>query len=232
VEPTDPWNRTDERALINLLPPELGNRLIAASQTRPDLFGLEESSLRHLLRREKKLPTATDNRLRMNFWAEYDLSQTEHRKMKMSAIVGTICIQGYFYQKYLQYPEKCAWLVCRPASYETLLEEGLAFGLDQLRDVLAIPHLKEDQDGNITGYDTKLIEIKAKIVAMFDQRVKGAVVQRIEQKTMALNMNVTNKKIQDLTVEGSMEEIDKRIKELERRDRKAQREITHEVPEE
>jgi hypothetical protein len=215
---TDLWDRTNPRSIINLVQPGLGRALLEAAKVRGDLFEMDERTLYKQLRSDGKLPTATDNRLRMNFWQEYDRAQATNRDMEIVAIYAGVCSNNYFMNRYLLMPEKVAWMACAPASYSVIMEEALAFGIEQLRDILEMPMV--DGKGRI---NVKLAELKAKITDMLIIRVKGAVTQKLEQTSKNMNLSITTS---DATVAkqamlGSMDAIEKRLKELERRDRTA-----------
>lgn len=221
VKIVDYWNRDNPRSLINLVSPEVGEYFIKAYEARPELFGIDESSLWKTLRYESKTPSATDNRLRLSFWQEYDHAQNYGHKMRLTAVCAGICLPQYLYNSYMKSPERMAWWACVPTKYEKLLEEGLQYGINQLREILEEPN--HDDNGRI---NTKLIDTKLKIVAMFELRLKGAVTQRIEQRNMNVNVQTTDKQIHRMMSDLSMEEIQKRLNDLEKRDRLK---ISHEV---
>lgn len=212
----DLWNPENPRSVVNMVPDSLRNKFDDAYKKHPDLFGLDEKSLHKKLRSNEETPSPTDNRIRLKFWYEYDTAQVANRKMNMSAVLAGVCSRQFFEDHYVKHPGKVAWLLTPPASYGTIAEEALAFGMEQLRDMLEIPHVDSHGKPN-----TKMMEIKAKIVMMLDLRVKGGITQRIEQKNLGLTIHTTDKAIANLAQQGSMEQIDKRIKELEARERKA-----------
>lgn len=217
----DPWHRSEEGSLINLVPPTLAETFVKASERRPDLFGLDEHSLTKLLKSEKKLPTPTDNRLRIAFWTEYNRSKENLDKFNVTNVFAGLCHRSFFYGEYLSRPENVAWMVCPPADYATVMAESLTYGLEQLRDILSMPHCQYDENGNPFNPNIKLMDLKAKIVAMVHERVKGAVVQRVEQKSMNLNLSTTDKRVGEAVSALSMEDIEKRLKELQKKDRMA-----------
>lgn len=212
----DLWNRADDRALINLVPGAVSQALLTAASSRPELFGQDEQWLRKKLREENETPNATDNRLRIMFWLEYDQAQAQNRKMNIGAVTAGVCSTQFFYQRYLLVPSKVAWLSTPPVTYVVFAQEALAFGLDQLREILELPTV-----GPSGRPDIKLGELKAKIVAMLDQRVKGAVTQRVENRNMNLNVSTTDAAVAHKVAAESMEDLDRRLKELIRRERKA-----------
>lgn len=208
------WDSDDPRALVNLLPDPIVRAVENARYARPTLFTMDEFTLYTTLGSEKCRPTPSDNRLRLKFWDEYDRAQATGTKINISNVVRGVVMPEYFTQTFLDRPEKIAWLMCPPASYIVKMEEALAFGIEQLRDILQLPHVNP----TTSKVDTKLAELKAKIVAMMDLRVKGAIPQKIEQRNMNLNVNMKEETVMSHMVERSQAEIDEKIRELEKRD--------------
>lgn len=211
------WNKDDPRSVISLVSPRVAEAMIAASVARPDLFALDERSLYKKLGSEHQKISPTDNRLRVRFWDEYERAQANsQKKFRMENVYAGVCTHGYFFERYLKSNERVAWLLTPPASYVVRAEEALGFGLERMRDILELPI--EGDDGKI---NVKLAELQAKIVAMLDIRVKGAVVQRVENKNMNLNVATSDQGVAKALVGQSMGDIEKRLKELEKRDRLA-----------
>jgi hypothetical protein len=204
--------------MINLVPGAVQDAMLAAHAAAPDLFGLDEQRLYRVLRERGEQPTATDNRLRILFWREYDIAQQSGKKISMGAVWGPICHQNYFYSTYLKRPSCVAWLLTMPVAYETKIKEMLEFSLGQMREILEMDNIDAKGRPNV-----KLMELKAKIHALVELRERGAVVQKVEQKSLSVSTTATAKELADMTRENSMEDIDRRIKELEGRDRSAAR---------
>jgi hypothetical protein len=211
AHPITLWNRDDPRAVVNLVPTKVAEALEAGLAARPELFEMEERELK-----KNVLPTPTDNQLRLAFWNEYNQAQEEARSMKMVAVYARICSAQYFHDAYLAKAEKVAWLLCPPAHYVTVMEEALTFGIGKLRDILDM-----DLVGKNGTINVKLGELQAKIVAMLDLRVKGA----IPAKNLNLNFNAGGSPadVNKALTTNSMEEIERRIKELESRERASAR---------
>lgn len=216
IQAMDVWSRAEPRSLINLVPPAVSESLILSAQKREDLFSLDERSLFKLLKQDELTPTATDNRIRLAFWNEYDRAQANQKKMEMVAVFAGVCSKDYFYGRYLKHAEKVAWMVCPPSSYQVIAEEALAFGLEQLRDILSLSVVLPNGRA-----DVKLGELQAKIVAMLDTRVKGTITQRLETKNMSLNISTSDTAVAKAAMAGTMDDIDLRLKELELRERRA-----------
>lgn len=203
-----------EDSIYKLLPGPIASACAQHLALNPDLFAYDEHSLSRRLKQSKRPPNPTDNRLRLKFWLEYDMVVAGHRKqMEISQIIAGICDRYFFMAKYLKDPYRVAWLLCPPAGYVTKTEEALEFGLEELRDILALPHYDE-----VTGkINVSLGELKAKIVAMLDSRVRGAVVS----KNLNLNLHAGSKQVAAMTKAMTMDELQKEIQELEERIKKS-----------
>lgn len=203
----------EEDSMAHKLPDNLKEVLKRHVETHPQYFGVDEQTLARLLRKDEYTPTATDHRIRMNFWFEYDRACGMTRQMATPGIYHGACSREYLMGQYIKHAHKVAWMVCPPASYSVKVSEALEFGIEQLRDLLALPHMS-----NQGKLDVRLGELKVKIVAMLDMRVKGAVVQK------SLNVNVSaadRKAIDTLAQESTMESLEKQLKELDRLERRA-----------
>lgn len=211
----DLWSRGDERAVINLVPPPVQAAFLDAAAKKPDLFGKDESALFKALRADNLTPSATDNRMRLQFWLEYDQAQASGKKMRMEQVFGGLCSKQYFYGRFIACPEKLAWLLTPPVHYVNKITEALDYSIDRLRDFL------EEDPAAYGKNKLKAVELQLKIYLMLDQRKHGAFTQKIEQKNMNLNVATTDKQVAQALAGESMEELDRRIKDLERRERAA-----------
>ena len=187
---------------------------IEAQKAEPELFGIDERALYQKLRLSNRLPSPTDNRLRLAFWVEYDRAQALAESMKMQNIFAGIATSGLFYNQYIRSPSRVAWLLTPPVSYVVKTAEALDFGLDRLRDILE----REPVDAK-GKFDVRLAELQAKITWMLEQRVKGAVVTKIEQKTFGLNVHTSDKAVAQMAMGDTMESLEKRLKDLEKKER-------------
>ena len=210
------------RSLYECSTESLKASIDAAVLARPDLFKLEERTLLKILRAENKTPNATDNRLRIRFWEAYERAVGSTRegsaKINISWIVEGVVSQDYLYERYLKIPEKVAWMLTPPMHYDIVAKETLAFGMEQLRDIMELPHL-DKKTGKV---DHKIAGLKLRALQLIHLWVKGAPVQ----KSMALHGFVARERISseftELSEMNSMEALETRIKELEARERKAQ----------
>ncbi len=137
-----------------------------------------------------------------------------------------VCSKQFFYEGFLSNPGRVAWLLTPPASFNSLANEALNFGIEQMRDILELDHFTIKKGKPVIDY--KLIALKMRAIALLDLRVKGAPTQ----KTMTLNThaiisNTPNSRLDaqevtDLAEEMSMAELERRIRDMDKRERKAQ----------
>ncbi len=209
----DPFSRSEPRALINIVGESLETAILTAHAARPELFGLPEAELYDKLYMENKEPNGVDNALRMRFWFEYDEAQNEKRKLKIKNIWTGVCEDMAFYGA-LKKPHKVAWLITRPLDYEIATAELHQFTLAQLRKIVSTPLVVNGK------YNASAAKDKIEIFKLLDQRVKGAVVQ----KTLNVHSSLVGK-ANALSEEARREDVERRIKELERATDKQQGKI-------
>lgn len=226
------WDPDNERSLINLVSPEIRKLYLDTRDKRPELFEMNEYDLIKLLRDERSVPNPTVHRIRMLFWQEYDLAQAEVRQLEMWRVYKGVCDKEMLWRMCHE-PKKLAWILCPTVSYMVHMQESLNFGLEQLREALGADHTFEiEKNGKkITMVNTKLLEIKAKIVAMLDMRVKGAVTQKIEQtnKNMNLNLNATEAQVNKIVESMSNEEIMKELEKIRKKREKQARVVEKKI---
>jgi 3-dehydroquinate dehydratase len=186
----------------------------SAHGSRPDLFALDERSLWRTMGREKCQPSPTDNRLRLSFWEEYNRAKMKSERMKITRITDGICSSQFFLDHYIVRPEKVAWMLCIPASYEVTMKEALAFSICKMRDILDIP-VVDEKTGKI---NSSMANLQFRISQKLHEMVHGATVQR------SINVNIGekaagDKAIQDALMSNNMEDIQKKLAQLEKRDR-------------
>jgi hypothetical protein len=210
--PIEIWDRTNPRSVLNLVTPVIADSILQASRAKPELFLMDEQTLRKVLSCNDITPT--DSRLRMKFWNEYERAQSDGNSMGVAYIISGVCTKPYFYDRYLRSPVKVAWMMCPPANYIVMAEEALSFGLSRMRDILEMDDTDAKGKPNV-----KLLELKVKITAMLDARVKGSVIQQ------SVQVQYDAGHIKQAIGLETMEELDKRIKQLEGADRRSAQQI-------
>jgi hypothetical protein len=156
-------------------------------------------------------PSVSENRLRFAFWQEYEESIKQSRQIKPHRIYGGVCSDVFFMHYVAKDKARLLWILCPPTNYKEMLREALGFGLEQLREILDLPVVNDR--GKV---DTRLCEVKAKIVAMLDVRVNGAPVQRVEQKSVSYSVTSKEKPLlEHYAGEAGQDMLRRRIRELE-----------------
>lgn len=209
------------------LPDSLYNRLGAcdflgkvkeASQILPELFSMDERTLWKWLNSKKMPVTVSDNRLRYKFWTVYDDAVMTDSKMQMSQVFSGVMSYSAFTAFCLEKKEKLAWIMCPPSSYEVSNREALGFSSNMMRELIGVSPIQLDAEGNPTGVvNTKLAELQVKIHAMLDMRVHGGITQRVEQRSLNINMSddKARKLINQYAETGSIKALESTLENLE-----------------
>ncbi len=212
----DPGN---PMGLSRRLPSSIGEvllELVTKDLELPSLIHDETELLLYMKRKYNHVPTVNDYRIRFHFWLEYENSLAEDRDMKTVNIHSLVCDASLFRRLFFGLPYRAAFLLCRPAGYQSVVKETLSHGLYRMREILDLP--ERDEKGKL---NVKLLELKAKIFAMMDMRVNGAPTQKIQQLNMNLSGDVSRGisggDVKELIKKGDMDTIRRRISELEHR---------------
>lgn len=144
--------------------------------------------------------TQTDRRLRMAFWLEYERARRKGVTMSASRIWEPSCTDEHFY-KAIKNPMKMGYYLIPPVSYSLACKDLLDRSIGVLGKIL-------DEVARCKKIDSRMADIALKIFNQLDARVNGAVVQRVEQKNLNLNVD-TNK------MELTLEDVKKKLAELE-----------------
>lgn len=194
-------NEDDPRNLVNLVPPDVSDALKRLVKYRPALFFMEEAKFKKQVK-----PDALISRLRISFWDEYCRAQDNNAMINISAVIRNVCSKDYFYEVVLRNEAKLAWLIYPPKDYMMAMREMLDLGLDEWREILALPI--QNKRGKV---DYKLLSSKLKIVQLLDMRVKGAIVQRLQVSQKNLNVNVDAPTLpQDMSIE-ELEALERKL---------------------
>lgn len=183
-------------SLINLLT----GPLRAAVEHLPDeLLLMDEARLKRHCD-----PGELECRLRIQFWDEWNQACDEGRPMSVSAIMRGICYAEYFYQVILPDPKKLAWVIKPPADFLLAMRDLLYLGMSRLREILELPLVDRtpmirrgapvlDDKGQIVMIERPNVRLIAEvrtITEMMQNRVHGAVIQRVHQKTQLESQNL------------------------------------------
>jgi len=173
-------------------------------------------------------PSVEIARLRLNFWDEYMRAVDQQRKMNVLSITTGVCSAIYFYDIAIKKESWLAYITTPPPDYSLALREMLELGWSKLRKVLEFPitvqaslkYSEVDKETGKTSMHTKVVEVPntrlisemRAIVQMLDQRVKGAITQKmqIEQKNMNINVPGDNVFLADASM-AQLEAMERKI---------------------
>lgn len=170
------------------------------------LLSMDLTSLKVAYRKEERGTfTPAENRLRMQFWVEYDNACMNGRKMKVENILTGVGTRLWFTNTILPSNYLVAFIFCCPITYQAAMLEALNFGLDQMRDILNMENVNENNKPNV-----KLMELKGRIFTMLDQRVNGG----FTQKQVHLHAEGDRDRVRQAVQGNAMVEIEDRLKIL------------------
>lgn len=166
------WDEENPLSVINMVPDPLRVQLEHLRRSdKAYLLDLTETDLYKALERLNQRPNPTDNRLRVKFWLEYDrLHETvvgNKTKMVCANITSRVCSREMFYRHYITNHPRLAWLLCPPASYMARMQEALNFGVDQVREILALPPEQVNREVRAAA------DMKIRLVHGLDQLFRG-----------------------------------------------------------
>lgn len=208
-EPHEIFNRTDPHSVIQMVT----NRFAEAMLSIPeDILSLSETDLV-----EKYFNSATGvpvvlAKLRVAFWKEYDyqLKKKFGGRIVIAKLVCGICGDRAFFKEVLDKPHALAFLLMRPAEYWNAIEEISQICLPEMRRIMLMREMINEKTGTP---DYKLLDLKFKIFQYIDARIHGGFTQKVENKNLNVNVEATPEQLEQFK---SVEEIDKRLAELER----------------
>lgn len=195
-----PFDTKNPRSLINIAPEEVVHMLMYKMTV--DLLYMNELQLE-----EKFRPSSEIQKIRLAFWKEYETAQSELRKMTIANIGRFMGQPSASLLKVIRNVNHLAVILCPIASYENFLEEALMAGTKRLREMINLPFYKPDGE-----LDHKTMDLILKAVAFIDLRKNGGIVQRQVQVNVDKK---TAREIGSMPSSTSLEDIDKRIAELE-----------------
>ncbi len=196
------FDQDNPRSVYNLVPPAVQEAMMKIS---PRYYTWSEKALERNTELE-----ARDHRLRISFWTEYQITQDEDKPtISMHSVLRGVCTKTYFYETVLFNPHKLAWVLFPPPDYEKAMDEMHHLSLKEMRKILTLP---------LGPKDTALMREKIKIFALLDNRIKGAVLQKlhIQQDTRNLHVHKSQRE-----APKSLAEIEREIKLLHNQSERA-----------
>ena len=205
-------DKSNPQSAVNLCP----NAIAKGIEAIPDeFFSMRADELAEKFRQGRKYnkETEIEEKLRISFWREYDRAVDNGQNMSLERICAGVCHVNAF-RKIASNSYRLAYICTPPEDYVTTMQELLAIGLEQLRDILLQPHV--DPETNIPN--PRMCDVKMRIVDSITLRVKGSVASRIETKNLNLNVeaDATKRPVTEISQLTDPKEIDRRLNELMR----------------
>lgn len=172
-------DETNPRSLISIVPECLVPVIKACRKQYPKLFLHNEKLLRQKIKVDDR-----DEKIRLNFWEEYNQAQASMRPMKVNGIISGVCFSETWSTYYLRRLDKIAFMLCPPKNYSLAMRNVLNKGVDRLLEIMELPITDAAGKPNIPAI-TQIL----KVFQLVDMRVKGAIVQRLQIQQHSLNFN-------------------------------------------
>ena len=211
------YDRTNPLSMINIIPVELEPMLLNMRDKMPIILTRAEADMRLRVKPDQK-----DDKLRLNFWDEYNYASAAGKRMSSVAVLRGVCSAAQFYSVIVPNRRRMMWMLSQPESYACTMRNILHRATDRLLEIVSLPIV--DANGKV---DTKVVVNILRAFQLVDMRVKGSVAQtvNIKQQSMHLHRNMNAgpndqflSGVADRGSEVSVNSLD--IKELERLERR------------
>lgn len=200
------FDRSNPKALINMVPQFVREQLL---YLQDHYFAMSNSELEDRLFPLGGADTIS-SQLKIQFWDEYDRAlRWNEVRMKVPNICAGIG-SAIWMRRWCEDKLRLTWLIRVPQTYESSLADIHRLSITQMRKIMQLDACSGPQP------NTRLMDIQFRIAQHVDQRVKGAVVQRVEQKTLSVHVNA-DKPSEAARPQMTMLEIQQRLDELRAR---------------
>lgn len=172
------FDRSNPRSLWNLVWNEFRERMAFLEVHHAEDLLKSEAALKKELD-----PGVFENRVRLRFWEEYEeVQDRDLERMRMKNVIKGVCSEHVWKERVMRDPKVVLWICCPPVDYVTAMREILYFGLEELREAMARPFIEKKLTKDnvwLESVNLGLIDRKIEIFKMLDQRINGAVIQRV-----------------------------------------------------
>lgn len=195
------WDEGNPNCVVNRLTPELKERVL---QIPPYLLNQTEKELISYLHESG---SSVLEPLRLAFWDEFAIASDTNKRMRVAGIYGDICSREYFNREISKDHRAMAFILHPPRDYMYKMRSLLELAHRRLEEILNLPI--KDGRGKV---DTALLDKFIKIAVLVENRVRGAVTQKLQIDQTSKNFNLNT------TVEApkSVRQIEAEIKKIER----------------
>jgi len=209
----------DPRSLVSFLPKEIQPAFLSIPE---EYINVDENELLEKLVADGYTnwkPSIAHERLRLNFWMEYDrvsLSRSNEVMNPANIYLGVVSKMAWSLML-REHPNVLAYILIRPIEYEQTYEALQVQANRKFHEILSLP-IREAGKLNI-----KLLELQMKTAAMVDLRNKGGYLNRSEtknltmlsQKTEHTYTQVLDAKVSDKSASEIEADIKDKLKMLE-----------------
>lgn len=217
----------DQGHFLDLLPEKLA--ACVAKYLEPDDFLLNEleleSELRYRVGRADLEVELSDDKLakaehmaavrvmlvqlRKSIWDEFERVRASGGMMNTRRICHGICTAAYLFTRVGRDRVKLRYLMQPPIDYRQKLVALDEASMGELQQLMRLPTTTK------SGYvDSRFAKVKLEIWKVVDQRLRGAVVQKVDSRRVNVNLQGGVKEVEQLSGPRSVEQIDEEIKRL------------------
>jgi len=175
-------------------------------------------------------PNDMDENFRLSFWTEYNTSKDLQKKFSMERVMSGVCSPFYYKHTILKKPRLMAYIAYPPTNYLLFMKNMLYKGQHRMKEIMSVSAISQvpvmdrvtkeqavDKNGDLvtkTEIDIKLANMQLKTFALIDNRVKGAIVQKVKIENKNLNVNVDANQILD-AAPTTVIDIDKQLQAID-----------------
>jgi hypothetical protein len=138
---------------------------------------------------------------------EYERCMRVKAIMDMASVYRGVCERNYFYKYVVGNSFKLAYIIRPYPNYKAELEDMLQMSLADMRSILKLP--LRNKTGQV---DTRVAQLKISLFKDLADRTRGSAAKKLEIDSKSMNVNV------DLQQPKTVEEIDKKLQELQDRE--------------
>jgi hypothetical protein len=128
-------------------------------------------------------------RVRITFWEEYERAARAQERMIITHLFKGVCRNDLYYNLFKKYPALFAWMVCPLAGYLLQRKELEFLAEERMVEVLSVSAVKNNEDGTFRC-DSRWAKIQVEMYQLLQDRIYGAVTQKISSEQKSVNVNV------------------------------------------
>lgn len=203
-----PWG------LYNVVPESMRSAL---PMIDPRWMGYREETVA-----KKANPSDRDENFRLAFWTEYNTAKDLNRPLSIQRVMAGVCSPYYYKYNILSKPRLLAYIVYPPTDYMSFMKNMLYKGQQRMKEIMSVSAITKETVIGKNGkkkeksvIDIKLANMQLKTFALLDNRVKGAIVQRVKVEQKNLNVNVSAEQV-EASLPKSVIDIDKELLKIDR----------------